>query len=320
MPMADEERQLTVPADWPAGRADRLLAALCPEFSRSRWQKFFRDGRVWMDDRVLSQKDRLHRGDVVTVSIPPAVPLDLRPVPLPLRILHEDEAIIVLNKASGQVVHPGAGTGEDTLVHGLLHHCRGSLRGIGGTERPGIVHRLDKETSGVLVVAKTGPAHQSLVEQFAGRTVGKRYRALVAGIPAVAEGIMEDPIGRHPVHRTRMACRPDGRNARTDYHVERTWPTARVARLAFRLHTGRTHQIRVHMQARGHPLLGDRQYGYKPSWLPAGLSVPRVMLHASRLEFAHPVSGEPCAFEAGEPEDFRLLEAALERGEAGESR
>ena len=302
-----DEQQLTVPEGTRAGRADKLLASLYPELSRSRWQKLFQAGRVWQEDRVLSQKNRLQAGDVVEFSLPPVEPLELCPVDMDLSVLFEDEHLLVIDKAPGVVVHPCAGTGEDTLVHGILHHCRGALPGIGGKERPGIVHRLDKETSGVILVAKSEAAFQGMAEQFAGRDIRKYYTALVRGVPDPAEGRVDQPIGRHPVHRVRMACREDGRPAMTDYRVDREW--GRAALLDIRIHTGRTHQIRVHMKAIGHPLLGDVTYGYRHQ---AGLpEVPRVMLHARRLEFTHPVDGRELCIEAPLPADFEKVLAEL---------
>lgn len=266
-----------------------------------------------MDDRVLRQKDKLRSGESVQVSLPPLKQLELKPVAMDLDILFEDDDLLVLNKEPGVVVHPGAGTGEDTLVHGLLHHCRGSLHGIGGAERPGIVHRLDKETSGVMIIAKTEQAFQSLAEQFAGRTIRKFYTALVAGVPDDSSGSIDEPIGRHAVHRTRMTCRPDGRNALTDYSVEEVYASA-AACLRLQIHTGRTHQIRVHLKHLGHPLLGDSLYGYKPGLLPGdgkSLDCPRVMLHATTLVFTHPVSGETQEVTAPLPEDFKAVMAGL---------
>ena len=284
-------------------RADKILARLYPELSRSRWQKLFQQGRVWMDDRALSQKSRLRAGDVVDFSIPPMQPLELRPVAMDLAVLFEDEHLLVIDKAAGVVVHPGAGTGEDTLVHGILHHCEGNLSGIGGVERPGIVHRLDKETSGVLLVAKSDAAFQSLSEQFSSRSIKKFYSALVQSIPDQLESTIEEPIGRHPVHRVRMACRPDGRPARTDYRVSRRWTHAALVDL--QIHTGRTHQIRVHMKHLGHPVLGDTLYGYRPdTTIP---QVPRVMLHAHRVIFQHPQSGQEMELVAPLPGDFEQL-------------
>lgn len=318
------EHRLLVPEGTRPGRADRILARLHPEMSRTRWQKLFQAGRVWQEDHVLSQSQTLRAGTVVTFSLPPAEPLELRPVPMDLRILFEDADLLVLDKEPGRVVHPGAGTGEDTLVHGLLHHCRGSLSGIGGSERPGIVHRLDKETSGVLVVAKSEAAMQSLSWQFSNRVVTKHYTALVAGVPDPSSGTLDQPVARHPVHRTRMACRPEGRPARTDYRVARHWGGA-VALLALQIHTGRTHQIRVHLKELGHPVLGDALYGFKPARLEAALGasipVPRILLHASRLGFHHPLTGQAMALEAPLPADFMDLMGLLDRLHGpGESR
>ena len=307
----DTEYQVTIPDHIRRDRADKVLATLFPELSRSRWQKLFEEGRVWCEDRLMSKKDKLVPGDVVDYSIPPVEPIELKPVPMDLSILFEDEDLLVLDKAAGVVVHPGAGTGGDTLVHGLLHHCRGSLSGIGGKERPGIVHRLDKETSGVLLVAKSERAFQSLVNQFFLRIVEKRYRALLQGVPEAPKGTITEPIGRHPVHRTRMTCRPDGRHAKTDYKVLRTWGTAGALADIY-LDTGRTHQIRVHMKHIGNPLLGDPVYGFKMGRLVTALrgreiAIPRVLLHAWRIGFEHPVSGERMAFEAPLPADFRQV-------------
>ena len=306
------ECEWTVPAGTASGRADKLLARCLPERSRTRWQKLFAEGRIWTEERVLCQRDRLRAGDVVWYSLPDPVPLQLRPVAMDLRVAYEDDDLLVVDKAAGVVVHPGAGTGEDTLVHGLLSHCGDSLRGIGGTERPGIVHRLDRETSGLLVVAKTEAAFRGLAEQFMERSVRKEYRALVAGIPEPSEGLIEEAIGRHPTQRTRMCCRPDGRAAKSDYRVEQRWGT-RAARVAVRIHTGRTHQIRVHMKAIGHPLLGDPLYGGRGV---GAATAPRVMLHAARLGFRHPVRGKDLDLRSEPPEDFLEVEARLAGGES----
>lgn len=316
MAASEGEHQLTIPDGTRAVRADKILAAMEPALSRSRWQKLFHEGRVWLDDRVLRPKDKLRAGDTVQFAVPAPKPLELRPVPMNLAVLYEDEDLLVVDKEPGRVVHPGAGTGEDTLVHGLLHHCRGSLRGIGGTERPGIVHRLDKETSGALVVAKSQAAFESLSAQFAERKVLKAYVALVSGVPDPPKGSVNEPIGRHSIHRTRMSCRADGRSARTDFVVKDDYKVASL--LGLRIHTGRTHQIRVHMKHIGHPLLGDTLYGYRPGRLSGiggeeALPVPRVMLHAARLEFRHPASGDMLRLEAPLPADFREVIAGLSR-------
>ena len=302
----EEELQIVVPEGTKTERADKMLAGLHADLSRSRWQKLFQEGRVWLDDRVLSQNDKLRPGDTIQVSLPPVKSLELVPVEMDLKVLFEDEDLIVLNKQAGVVVHPGAGTGEDTLVHGLLHHCRGSLHGIGGAERPGIVHRLDKETSGVMLVAKSEKAFQSLAEQFAERRVQKFYTALVSKVPGELKGTIEQPIGRHPTQRTRMTCREGGRTALTDYKVVEAYGSA-ASLVDLQIHTGRTHQIRVHMKWLGHPLLGDALYGFRPALLPEtarDLAIPRVMLHATTIEFVHPLSGEYQRMTAPFPDDF----------------
>ncbi|MEX0322378.1 MAG: RluA family pseudouridine synthase [Puniceicoccaceae bacterium] len=313
---SDQDLQVVVPDGTRAERADKMLARLYPELSRSRWQKLFQDGRVWQDDRVLAQKHKLRAGDVVDFSIPPVEPLELLPVEMDLDVVYEDDDLLVLNKAPGVVVHPGAGTGNDTLVHGILHHCKGQLSGIGGKERPGIVHRLDKETSGVLVVAKSDAAFQGMAEQFAERSIEKFYTALVKGVPHENSGQIEEPIGRHPVHRVRMACRKEGRHALTDYRVFKHWGNL-ASKLDLQIHTGRTHQIRVHLKHLGCPVLGDVLYGYKsqafvegkPVDLPA---IPRIMLHAARLRFNHPVNGEEMQLEASLPDDMQQVADELE--------
>lgn len=309
--MAETETEYIIPEGTRAERADKVVARLLPELSRSGWQRVFAAGRIWKEERVLRQKDRLRAGDCISYSIPQPVPLALRPVAMPLAIVHEDADLLVVNKEAGRVVHPGAGTGEDTLVHGLLHHCGDSLTGIGGTERPGIVHRLDKETSGLLVVAKSEVAFRGLVEQFAEREVEKEYIALVAGIPERRHGRIEEAIGRHPTQRTRMCCRADGRAARSDYEVERTWPGA--ARLRVRIHSGRTHQIRVHLQWLGTPILGDSVYGGRRR---ASVETGRVMLHAARLGLWHPVKKDYYRWEAPVPADFVEAEKRLEGPES----
>jgi 23S rRNA pseudouridine1911/1915/1917 synthase len=294
------ERQLEVPAGQRADRADKVLARLYPKWSRSRWQRMLAAGNVWRDDDVIGQTTRLLPGDVIQYTVPRPRPLGLVPVPMDLDVLFEDEELLVINKAPGVVVHPGAGTGDDTLVHGILHHCSGRLSGIGGVERPGIVHRLDKETSGILLVAKSDRCHQLLSAQFAERRIDKRYCALVHGVPAELSGSIDRPIGRDPAYRTRMCCRDDGRPARTDYTVERLWEGL-GALVAVRIHSGRTHQVRVHMRAIGHPLLGDPLYAGRRT---DPVAVPRVMLHATRIAFSYPSSSEAMVIECPPPADF----------------
>lgn len=215
-------------------------------------------------------------------------------------------------------VHPGAGTGEDTLVHALLAHCKDGLSGIGGIQRPGIVHRLDRETTGVMLVAKTDAAHRALSAQFAARALQKDYLALAAGAPPLLSGSIRKPIGRHPRHRHKMtasdAPRSTARDARTDWEVLERYATLATL-MRCRIHTGRTHQIRVHLQSLGHPLLGDTTYGWRADpRLP--LSPPRVMLHAEHLLVNHPITGHPLDLTAPPPKDFKTMMRALKTASA----
>jgi 23S rRNA pseudouridine1911/1915/1917 synthase len=249
---------------------------------------------------------------VAVVDVPAPAPAEPRPEDIPIAVVHEDTHLVVLDKPAGLVVHPGAGRTGGTLVNALLRHVR-DLSGVGGVLRPGIVHRLDRGTSGLLVVAKDDETHRSLVRQFAGRTVEKEYLALVLGVPARAAGEVDAPIGRDPVHRQRMSVRaPRGREARTSWRIEEHFDGAALLRV--RLHTGRTHQIRVHLASLGHPLAGDPVYGgtRSPSSRRAEArealrSLARPALHAARLAFTHPASGERLSFEAPLPLDLATV-------------
>ncbi len=298
-------------------RADKILAAAHPELSRAAVQRAFDDDRVLVDGRPISKNHRVSTGDVVEYSFPDVKPLDLTPNAITLDVLFEDDDLIAINKPSGMVVHPGAGTGGDTLVHALLAHCAGKLSGIGGVERPGIVHRIDRETTGVIVAAKSDKAHRKLSASFANRDLEKEYRTLVAGVPGLLSGTILKPIARHAVHRHRMtvAVEGAGREAHTEWERERAF--GRLASLIrCRIHTGRTHQIRVHMKALGHPVLGDTTYGWRKDER-MSCTPPRVMLHAARIAFDHPITGERLEVEAPLPEDFQAVIAALERATAG---
>ncbi|MFI5336664.1 MAG: RluA family pseudouridine synthase [Opitutales bacterium] len=299
----------TVPEGRRRERADKVLAAAFPEHSRVAFQRALEAGLVRVDGKVVAQSDEVKAGQTMEFSLPEVKPAELRPVDIPLDVIFEDKHLIVLNKPSGMVVHPGVGTGEDTLVHALLAHCAGGLSGIGGVERPGIVHRIDKETTGLIVVAKHDAAHRALADQFAERTLQKEYVALMSGVPKALSGTIDRGIARHPVHRHRMTTGEGGRPARTDWAVlEKFGATATLVRC--RIHTGRTHQIRVHLKSIGHPILGDAIYGWKPV---AGLTVPRVMLHAEHLVFTHPVSGKTLDLRAPLPGDFQKVVAALKK-------
>ncbi len=289
-------------------RADKVLAAAFPEHSRAALQRAFEAGLVRRNGVALAKSDDVKAGDTLEFVLPELVPAELKPVAIPLGVLYEDEHLLAINKAAGMVVHPGVGTGEDTLVHALLAHCAGGLSGVGGVERPGIVHRLDKETSGVLLAAKNDAAHRGLSEQFAGRHLRKEYLALVSGVPRLQSGVIERAISRHPVHRERMTVGEGGRPARTDWAIVEAFGD-KAALLRCRIHSGRTHQIRVHLKSIGHPLLGDKVYGWKPD--PALPAPPRVMLHAERIAFLHPITARPLDVRAPLPEDFEQLLTAL---------
>jgi 23S rRNA pseudouridine1911/1915/1917 synthase len=289
--------QLTISRDQAGQRLDRSLAQALPAFSRARLQSLIRDGLVTLNGKTARPRDAVRNGDEVEVREPEIEKVDAKPETIPLDVLFEDDDLLVLNKPAGIVMHPGAGHQQHTLVNALLAHCK-NLSGIGGKERPGIVHRLDKESSGALVIAKNDATHRDLSKQFAARTMGKIYLALVAGTPRKTAGLIDKAIERHPVHRQRMSiARRQGRSAKTEYRVLRS--SGDVSLVECTLHTGRTHQIRVHLHDLGHPILGDKLYAGKR----AG-NFSRQMLHAWKLTFRHPSSGEPMTFEAPVPRDF----------------
>ncbi|MBM3843106.1 MAG: RluA family pseudouridine synthase [Verrucomicrobia bacterium] len=298
----------------PARRADKELAAAFPAHSRTALQRAFDAGLVLRDGVPLGRDASVHAGDRLEFALPAVRPAELRAVDLPLDILFEDRHLLAVNKAAGMIVHPGAATGEDTLVHALLAHCADTLSGIGGVQRPGIVHRLDKDTTGVMVVAKTDAAHRALADQFAQRTLTKEYVALVAGVPPLLSGVIDRAISRHPTHRHRMTVGEGGKPARTAWERVEAHGTI-GALLRCRIFTGRTHQIRVHLKSLGHPILGDALYGWKPD--PRLAVVPaRVMLHAEHLLLSHPVTGRELDLRAPVPADF----AAVCKGLAGAAR
>ncbi|MDQ7840137.1 MAG: RluA family pseudouridine synthase [bacterium] len=293
-------------------RLDIYLAERMPEVSRARLQALIAAGHVVVVGAGTSggaetspgrtrPADRVRTGDRVEVVIPPVVPTALKPEPIPLAVAYEDEHLLVVDKPAGMTVHPGAGRQTGTLVHAVLAHCP-DMAGIGGEHRPGIVHRLDKDTSGLLVVAKNDSALRRLQAELQARRIRREYLALVHGSVARSEGTVDAPIGRDPRHRTRMAVVASGRQAVTHYRVTERFPRATL--LEVRLETGRTHQIRVHCAHIGHPVVGDPVYARRPN--PWGMR--RQALHARRLVFAHPVSGHEMTFEAPLPTD---LEAAL---------
>jgi 23S rRNA pseudouridine1911/1915/1917 synthase len=290
----------TVPES--GSRLDQWLAATEPRLSRSRWQELIRDGHVQVNGRATKPNAKLRAGDRVEFQEPAAVATEnAQPEAIPLAVLYEDADLLVIDKPAGMVVHPAAGHWAGTAVNALLHHC-GELSVIGGEHRPGIVHRLDRETSGCLVVAKNDAAHQALAKQFATRTVRKVYLAIAAGPFRQQSGEIEAAIGRHPTDRKKMAVLEKGRAraARTTWRVLQELGSAAVVECT--LHTGRTHQIRVHLKHIGHPLLGDAVYGKRGGF-------ERQMLHAWQLGFAHPRTGVNVACVAPVPADF--LEAGV---------
>lgn len=308
------ERIATVPAECAGSRLDQVLAQLFPEFSRSRLQQWVKGGAVLVDGKVLRPKDKLFGGETVVVGATVEAADDVAAEDIPLPIVYEDDEILVIDKPVGLVVHPGAGNAAGTLQNALLHHAPS----LAGVPRGGIVHRLDKDTSGLMVVAKTLSAHKQLVEQLQARTVKREYLALVSGTFTAGNRI-EAPIGRHPRDRTRMAVVDNGREAITHYRIAQRFQAHTLLRVA--LETGRTHQIRVHMAYIGHPLVGDPVYGGR-LLLPKGATdtvrealrgFRRQALHATRLALIHPASGDEMSWEAPVPADMQALLDVLDR-------
>ncbi len=292
--------ELTVGA--PAARLDRFLAERAG-MTRSQAQRLIKAGRVAVNGARAAAGARLQTGDRVRFEAPEPEPMALRPEAIPLAVVYEDEQLLVLNKPAGLVVHPAAGHRSGTLVHALLHYGE-HWSSRGGRERPGLVHRLDKDTSGLLVVARTDRAHEALARQLAARTMRREYFAICVGIPAHAAGRIEAPIGRDKRHRQRMAVVAGGRPAVTHFRVRERF--ARAAALRLTLETGRTHQIRVHLAYIGHPVLGDPVYGRSAPGL-----IARPALHAEALRFQHPSTGAALRFRAPLPLDLKTLRARL---------
>lgn len=296
-----EHRQVIV--DQPNQRLDRALAQHLPDLSRSRLQTLIQQHHVQVNGVVCTEKKySVRAGDEIFLVIPPPQPLSLEPEPIPLDILYEDQHLIIVNKPAGLVVHPAPGHETGTLVNALLAYCD-HLAGIGGVERPGIVHRLDKDTSGALVVAKTDVAHQQLQAQIQAKTAQREYLGLVHGSLHDKQGTIELPIGRHPVDRKKMAVvEKGGRTAITHWQLEERFGNYTL--LLFRLETGRTHQIRVHCRAIGHPIVGDPVYSSGHS---LGVNLSGQVLHARRLCLTHPVTGKRICAIAPLPNDFTKL-------------
>lgn len=305
-PMSSRTELITIERSLPSERLDAWLRSRFPAVSRGAIQRLIEEGHIRVNGRMVKPTHAPRAGEQVEVHWPEARPATARPEPMDLDILYEDEALLVLNKPPGLVVHPASGNETLTLVNALLHHCQGQLSGIGGVARPGIVHRLDKDTSGCMVVAKNDATHLALSSQFASRKVEKVYHAIVCGEMARDHGEIRAAIARHSSHRKCMAVDEEyGREAHTSYRVLERLRQATLAEAS--LHTGRTHQIRVHFKFLGYPLVGDATYGHRQNQRLeelAGYKAPRQMLHAFQLAFIHPRTGRRLGFEAPRPADF----------------
>ncbi|HRC26057.1 MAG TPA: RluA family pseudouridine synthase [Alphaproteobacteria bacterium] len=342
MTRASDPLRFPVPEEMHHARLDRAVTLLCAglaDLSRTRVKELILSGAVSMDgEPVHDPAHRVAAGRVIAVQIPETIPADLAPEAIALNVVYEDEHLLVIDKPPGLVVHPGAGHGSGTLVHALLNHCGGSLSGIGGVARPGIVHRLDRFTSGLMIVAKTDTAHRHLAAQLSDRTLSRTYRAVVCGEPSPPSGWIETTIGRHPTHRLKMAAGVrEGRTAVTRYCTVSSFGKSWGAKVACSLvecmlETGRTHQIRVHMAHIRTPVVGDPFYGPQPTALGSALrkagydpevvevvcAFPRQALHAMSLGFVHPATGRPMRFDVPLPSDMqRLIDALVENSVEG---
>ena len=309
-------------------RVDKYLASVCDELSRSRIQSLIADGHVSLNGAVLSAASvKVTEGDVLDVCVPEAVPSEPKAENIALDIVYEDDDLLVINKAAGMVVHPGAGNWDGTLVNAVLYHCGDSLSGIGGVMRPGIVHRLDKDTSGLMLVAKNDHAHKHLSKQLADRSLSRVYHALVLGVPLPIKGSVDRPIGRHRHNRLKMSVMSNSpREARTHYKVLENYSEA-CALVECKLESGRTHQIRVHMEAIGHPLIGDPIYGpqrtaligklkaggYEADLIKKLVDFPYQMLFARKISFVHPTTEEGIGFECNTPENISNILKKLDK-------
>ena len=302
-----DTRTLTATTESAGARLDAFLAARLPDLTRSAAARLIEGGLVTVDGKPAGKSARLTGGETVSVTLPQAEEPEARPQDIPLEVVYEDADVIVVNKPVGMVVHPAPGHPDGTLVNALLHHCAGSLSGIGGQLRPGIVHRIDRDTSGLIIAAKNDAAHAALSAQLSDHTLSRTYECLVSGNMKQDSGTVDAPIGRSSADRKKMAVVPGGRRAVTHWEVVARYPG--VTHLRCRLETGRTHQIRVHLAYTGHPILGDTVYGAKKP-------VPGLTgqcLHATGLRFLHPRTGEPVELHCPLPEEFTRMLEKLEK-------
>ena len=313
---AEKSILITLPATAAGQRLDKALAEAVPLYSRERLKNLVQGGRLSGPAGVIwDPATKMKGGEALTLDVPEARPSDTVAQDIPLAIVHEDDHLLVVDKPAGLVVHPAAGNYDGTMVNALLHHCAGRLSGIGGVARPGIVHRIDKDTSGLLVVAKTDKAHEGLAAQFARHDVDRRYTAVVGGVPVPPAGRIEGALARSTTNRQKMAIVKDGRGKHAITHFRTVAAFDGAAQVECRLETGRTHQIRVHMASIGHALLGDAVYGRTPGKLAPllkDLAFERQALHAATLGFVHPVTQEKLCFESPLPADMVALIGRLD--------
>ncbi len=322
MPLVTKTYEFRVPGSFAGTRLDRFLVQQLPHHSRSYLQKLIDQGRVQVNSRTVKPSYKLEPGQRVFVEIPPPAETEIRPQPIPLEVVFEDPHLLVVNKPAGMVVHPGAGRRDGTLVNALMYYCR-DLSGVGGRLRPGIVHRLDKNTSGLLVIAKDDRTHLGLQQQFARKTAHREYKALVWGRLKQSSGTIETRVGRSLKNRKKFTVTPQGKPAVTCYEVEKFYDFLTLVRV--HLKTGRSHQIRIHFHHIHHPVFGDPEYGGRnrqlnrlssPAQRRRALQLlsrlPRQALHAYRLGFVHPVTGQAMLFEVKLPEDFQQVLQILE--------
>lgn len=297
------------------GRLDAALAMAIPELSRARIQALIAENALVIDgNAVADAASKRHGGKSYRLTVPAPRPDKAQAQDIELDIVFEDDHLIIVDKPAGLVVHPAAGHADGTLVNALLHHCHGKLSGIGGVQRPGIVHRIDKDTSGLLVVAKSDAAHEGLAKLFAAHDIERKYFAIVSGVPAPPAGIVRTQIGRSTTNRKKMAVLPENKGKHAVTHYRTVESLAKTALVECTLETGRTHQVRVHMAHIGHPLIGDATYSNRQNPYRIGPNqskFERQALHAASLGFIHPLSGEPLRFESSLPEDMQLLLSQL---------
>ncbi|MBN2403279.1 MAG: RluA family pseudouridine synthase [Spirochaetes bacterium] len=314
--MPSERIELIVPEEYNLERIDKFLTnALETDISRTYIQKLIKENNITVNSKEIKQNYKVKTDEHIEIKIPEPEQLILIPRDIPVAIIYEDDSIAVINKQPGLVVHPGPGNWDNTLVNALLFHLK-SLSSIGGVARPGIVHRLDKDTSGLMVIAKNDVAHKALSNDFASRKVIKKYFAIINERPDEPTGIIDRPIGRHPKYRHKMTIAEGGRNAVTEYHLKKIWndKNSIFSALELTLHTGRTHQIRVHLSSIGHPIIGDQIYSKK--W--AKYKVPYLMLAAVSLEFTHPESEKKMHFDVPLPEHIQNFIHRLENSRSSQ--